>query len=345
MVNYIASAISKIENGQLKDIIVKNGGSGYRINFTPKTTILTPADTIGENATAEALVNGIKDITLIDGGQGYTAANPPIIIFDEPADPSGIPAKATVTVDDASGQVTAINVQSSGSGYDSIPSISFVNPGGAKISDSQIDADGSIVPGSITVVEGGLNYANPPVVYIDPPTEDAVNPISASAVTTLDDQGLLTALQSFLAVGDTLLRLDAELLTPLVHKILDVSVTGGKLTDIELLTGGSGYTDAPSVYIVDNRKDLSGNPIGGTGATSVATIFNGEITDKSILPVLVMDIPKLNLLQSLLRNHIYMQRVVTLVLVKLLDLLLHSHGENYKPSQFKNCKRGVSGVA
>ena len=133
-----ASAISKIENGQLKDIIVKNGGSGYRINFTPKTTILTPADTTGENATAEALVNGIKDITLIDGGQGYTAANPPIIIFDEPADPSGIPAKTTVTVDDASGQVTAINVQSSGSGYDSIPSISFVNPGGAKISDSQI---------------------------------------------------------------------------------------------------------------------------------------------------------------------------------------------------------------
>ena len=49
-----ASAISKIENGQLKDIIVKNGGSGYRINFTPKTTILTPADTTGENATAEA---------------------------------------------------------------------------------------------------------------------------------------------------------------------------------------------------------------------------------------------------------------------------------------------------
>ena len=132
----------------------------------------------------------LKDITLIDGGQGYTAANPPIIVFDESADPSAsIPAKATVTVDDVSGQVTAINVQSSGSGYDSIPSISFINPGGAKISNSQIDADGSIVPGSITVIENGLNYANPPVVYIDPPTEDAVNPISASAVTTLDDQG------------------------------------------------------------------------------------------------------------------------------------------------------------
>ena len=73
-----------------------------------------------------------------------------------------------------------------------------------------------------------------------------------------------------------------EIIDPIGAQILDVSVTGGKLTDIELLTGGSGYTDAPSVYIVDNRKDLSGNPIGGTGATAVATIFNGEITDINI---------------------------------------------------------------
>ena len=61
-----------------------------------------------------------------------------------------------------------------------------------------------------------------------------------------------------------------------------MSCTGGRVTNIELLTGGKGYTDAPSVYIVDNRKDTNGQPIGGTGATAVATIFNGEITDINI---------------------------------------------------------------
>ena len=49
-----------------------------------------------------------------------------------------------------------------------------------------------------------------------------------------------------------------------------------------MLTGGMGYTDPPSVYIVDDRKDAYGNPVGGQGAKAVATIFNGEITDINI---------------------------------------------------------------
>ena len=338
-----AVAISKVENGQVKDIIVKDGGSGYRINFTPKTTILTPADTSGENATAQALVNGVKDISLIDGGQGYTSTNPPLIVFDEPTDPSGEVAKATVTVDDTTGQVTGINVQSSGSGYDSIPSISFVNPGGAKISDSQIDADGSIVPGSITVTEGGLRYANPPAVYIDPPSEDAVNPISASAVATLDDFGRVNGITIISPGRGYTSAPRCRIIDPIGAQILDVSVTGGKLTNIELLTGGTGYTDAPSVYIVDNRKDLSGNPIGGTGATAVATIFNGEITDINITsfgdgysetepPTVFIAEPKAAAASC------------DVGFGEITGFTLHSHGKDYLPSQFKNCKRGVSGV-
>ena len=54
---------------------------------------------------------------------------------------SGVIAKATVVIDDATGQVSAIDVTSSGSGYDAIPSISFTNPSGAKISDATIDAE------------------------------------------------------------------------------------------------------------------------------------------------------------------------------------------------------------
>ena len=37
------------------------------------------------------------------------------------------------------------------------------------------------------------------------------------------------------------------------------------------------------VYIVDDRKDAYGNPVGGQGAKAVVTIFNGEITDINII--------------------------------------------------------------
>ena len=337
-----ASAIARVSDNKVTDLIVKEGGSGYRINFTPKTTILTPEGVTGKEATAEALINGIKNVQLIDGGQGYTSANPPIVVFDTPADPSGSIAKATVTIDDASGQVTGINVQSSGSGYDTIPSISFTNPQGATISDAQIDSDGKVIDGSITVLTKGLNYATPPIVYIDAP----VDPIGirASAVAVLDDQSRVASISMISPGRGYVTPPRCRIIDPIGAQILDVKVSGGKLTDIQLLTGGSGYNDAPSVYIVDNRKDLSDNPIGGTGATAVATIFNGEITDINITsfgdgysdtepPQVFIASPK----AAAASCDVGFQEIT--------GFTVHSHGSEYKPSQFKNCKRGVSGVS
>ena len=337
-----ASAIARVSDNKVTDLIVKEGGSGYRINFTPKTTILTPEGVTGKEATAEALINGIKNVQLIDGGQGYTSANPPIVVFDTPADPSGSIAKATVTIDDASGQVTGINVQSSGSGYDTIPSISFTNPQGATISDAQIDSDGKVIDGSITVLTKGLNYATPPIVYIDAP----VDPIGirASAVAVLDNQSRVASISMISPGRGYVTPPRCRIIDPIGAQILDVKVSGGKLTDIQLLTGGSGYNDAPSVYIVDNRKDLSDNPIGGTGATAVATIFNGEITDINITsfgdgysdtepPQVFIASPK----AAAASCDVGFQEIT--------GFTVHSHGSEYKPSQFKNCKRGVSGVS
>ena len=97
------------------------------------------------------------------------------------------------------------------------------------------------------------------------------------------------------------------------------------------------------MYIVDNRKDLSGNPIGGTGATAVATIFNGEITDINITsfgdgysetepPTVFIAEPKAAAASC------------DVGFGEITGFTLHSHGKDYLPSQFKNCKRGVSGV-
>ena len=62
-----------------------------------------------------------------------------------------------------------------------------------------------------------------------------------------------------------------------------MTVASGSVTNIEMLTGGQGYTDAPSVYIVDDRKDAYGNPLAAQGAEAIATIFNGEITDINVV--------------------------------------------------------------
>ena len=48
-----------------------------------------------------------------------------------------------------------------------------------------------------------------------------------------------------------------------------------------MLSGGSGYDDIPSVYIVDDRINDVGASIGGVGA-KVGAIFNGQITDINV---------------------------------------------------------------
>ena len=336
-----AVAVSKIEDGKLVDIVVKDFGSNYRINFTPKVTVLSPDGTDGKYGTAEALVNGIKDLKIINGGQGYTSLNPPVVVFDEPEDPSGVVASAFVTIDDVTGQVSDITVTSSGSGYETIPSVSFRNPAGAKISDSEINESGSIVEGSIVVLEGGADYSTPPTVYIDPPQDP--NAISASAEAVITD-GRVTAINIISPGRGYTTAPRCRIIDPIGAQILDVQVSGGKLINIELLTGGRGYTDPPSVYIVDNRKDLLGNPIGGTGATAVATIFNGEITDINITAFgdgySTTEPPTV-----FIASPLSAAAACTTGFGEITGFTIHNHGEGYLASQFINCKRAVSSVS
>ena len=335
-----AEAVVKVQNGEVEDIIVKNGGSGYRMSFSPKVTIASNLGT-GSDATAEALVNGIKNVSLLFSGQGYSANNPPLVEVDAPADPEGKTARITATVSDDIEGVVQLNVLSSGSGYDRIPSIKFTNPGGAIISGPTL-TDGRIDADSFTVVDRGSGYTTAPLVYIDPPTGS--NAIVASVMAHLDSDGRLDRIE-VLSGGqgyETVPR--AKIIDPVGAQILDVNVTGGRVTNIELLTGGKGYTDAPSVYIVDNRKDVANNPIGGTGATAVATIFNGEITDINITsfgegysdtepPKVFIAAPPAP------------EASCDVGFGEITGFTIHNAGSDYQPSAFVNCKRGVSAVS
>lgn len=58
----------------------------------------------------------------------------------------------------------------------------------------------------------------------------------------------------------------------LVDATADPVVMGGEISDISLLTGGSGYTVAPDVVITGT----------GIGATAVATVSGGVVTDVAV---------------------------------------------------------------
>ena len=333
-----ASAIARVsDSGQLDSILVKNGGKGYQLNFTPKITIISDS---GSGAAAKTLVNGIKDIRLINGGQGYTSYNPPIINITAPTDVNGSPATAEIEVDDTTGQVSDIRIVNSGSGYDFIPAITFINPTGASISDPQIDSEGRLVSESIEVLTGGAGYTNPPEVYIDPAPFDGID-AEAECIVAPSGEVISVTITNRGRGYTTPPR--ARIIQPVGAQVLDVTVANGSVTDIQLLTGGKGYTDAPSVYIVDNRKGLAGESIGGTGAKAVATIFNGEITDINIVSFgegySSENPPKVYIADPLAA-----QASCSIGFGEVTGFDILSAGENYQPSALVGCARGVSDI-
>ena len=254
--------------GNLTSIENSKSGSNYKFDYPPKVTINSDA---GYGGSATTLVNGLKSITLLNGGKGYSDTNPPAVELQAPTKEGAIPAQVTATV--TNGVVSAVNIVSSGSGYTFTPRVTFKQPGGAKL--GTVSVAGGSITGTISVTAGGSGYTTAPVVYVDEPT--GANPIKAALRANLTD-GVVTSI-SVLNAGqgyDTPPRV--AIIDPIGAQVLQTTVDGdGRITAIELLDGGSGYDDVPSVYIVDTRTSGA-----GSGASAVASIFNGKITDINI---------------------------------------------------------------
>lgn len=331
-----ASAVVSVgANGEVDRLIPKTGGDKYRLDFAPKVAIQSNN---GRGATAKSLVSGIKDINLIDGGQGYTSFNPPIAIVGFPGG-DGTLAKIDLTVDDTTGQVDSLTIMNSGSGYNFIPSITFINPGGATIGQPTIDSEGRVNIDSIEVLTMGLNYSNTPEIYIDPAPEGGIN---AQAISRINQDGQVYEVLITNRGRGYVTPPRVKIVEPIGAQVLDVTVASNSVTNIEMLTGGSGYTDAPSVYIVDDRKDSYGEPIGGTGATAVATIFNGEITDINITNFgegySESSPPKIYIAEPRAAR-----ASVSVGFSEITGYEMVENGEGYSPSAFLGVSRGVSG--
>ena len=265
------------DTGTLTSISSSSIGSGYRYEYPPQVTINHPT---GSGAAATALVNGIKDLTLLSGGKGYSTTNPPVVQVQAPTKAGSSQATISATVEN--GAVTALNVTNSGSGYTFTPRITFVQPGGAKLG-APVITNGQVT--SIPVTDGGFGYTTAPTVYIDEPTgTNAIKAALRANLTSEGKVGSITVLNAGQGYHDGAHQGHGggaaprvAIIDPVGAQVLETVVDGdGRVIRIDLLDGGSGFDDVPSVYIVDNRTN------GGTGATAVASIFNGQITDINI---------------------------------------------------------------
>ena len=317
------------DDGGITGVSVSNTGSGYRYDYPPAISVSSEN---GSGGSVTALINGLKDLSLLSGGLGYSDTNPPIVKIEAPTAPGSSIAQITATV--VNGSVVNLNLDNSGSGYTFTPRITFQQPGGAQTPELTI-VNGSIVNTTIAVTEGGSGYTTAPEVYIDEPT--GVNGIRANLEAVIENGvvvqiNVLNPGQGYETTPRT------AIIDPAGAQVLDVQVDGtGRVISIELLTGGDGYLDVPSVYIIDNREN------GGTGATAVASIFNGRITDINVTnfgtgysadnpPTIVIQSPP----QAVAAGSVGLNEVT--------GFNVDSPGEGYSKAQFLGAARGSSGI-
>ena len=196
-----------------------------------------------------------------------------------------------------------------------------------------------MVANSIEVTAFGQGYSNPPIVYIDPAPEGGIN---AQAVSRINQDGQVYEVLITNRGRGYLTPPRTRIIQPVGAQVLDVTVASGSVTNIEMLTGGQGYTDAPSVYIVDDRKDAYGEPIGGTGAEAIATIFNGEITDINVVNFgegySAEFPPKIYIAEPRAAR-----ASVDVGFDEVTGFDIIERGQGYSPSAFLGVSRGVSG--
>lgn len=144
----------------------------------------------GSGATAIGS-GGIDAIAIADGGSGYTM---PTVDFDLPERPDGTVPKAHAEID-ADGVVTAVVVDSPGTGYTSAPAVTIRN--GTQFAPINFPAGGgpatvtaTLALSAVNVVDFGTGYTGAPDVTITDPSGTG----TGADATALTDIGAITAI-------------------------------------------------------------------------------------------------------------------------------------------------------
>ena len=150
-------------SGQVKEVYIKDGGSGYPTSTTAINVVRDPTDTVfsGENFRDAVLrpvvVDGkITKVRILDPGTGYTKT-PTVVVTPV----INVDFRADIELQ-VGGPVSSITITNNGQNYRSNPSIEVVKGSGAS-GILNID-DGRIT--SASVVTGGSEYNSRPIVRV-----------------------------------------------------------------------------------------------------------------------------------------------------------------------------------
>src|SRR5574341_1426697 len=201
--------ISSTGTGAAADATIVKKGSVVAVTVdTPGAGYTAPVVTFSGNGGAAATAyGGVDQVTVTDGGLGYTF---PTVEFDLPDGPNGVQATGHAVMD-VNGTITAVVVDTPGSGYSFAPGVAIHNGtlfdpiAGATLA----TATTTLSISSIVLDAFGADYNQAPTVTIS----DSNGTGSGAAATAALDNGLISAI--------TLKKPGSGYLIPGIRKFVD----------------------------------------------------------------------------------------------------------------------------
>jgi hypothetical protein len=196
----------------VESVSVDNGGDGYS---SPPTVLIVSDGGYGSGASASSVIDGkVVSAVVYNPGFGFTSA--PRVEFISTDGGIGSGAAATASINQQTGELTAINITSPGAMYQKAPQIRLIG-GGAAAASAGVYA---LISGPVSRVDltaRGSDYRQPPLVFF---TGGGGSNASATATTASPGSG---------AAATTRIN--------------------GELIYCDVTEKGSGYTSTPSVLV------------------------------------------------------------------------------------------------
>jgi hypothetical protein len=245
--------------GSVGLIAISNPGSGY--SSAPTVTISSPNDANGVQATATATIvagsGGIRSIYVTTGGTGYAAV--PNVTIGAPNIPGGTQATAVCSI--SGGAVVAVSMIENGSGYTSIPSVTFSSGSAAA---TAVISTGGI--NSVNLTNAGSGYTNPPTVTFAGGGGSGANAISQIVTFKTGTVSILLNNGGSGYTSAPTVAISGANTTPATATAI---VLGNTVSSIVMTNPGAGYTTANVT-------------ISGGGATANATATAVVNTDEIV---------------------------------------------------------------
>jgi len=265
-----ATFAANVSNGSVSNIAKLNSGLGYP-NGIYQLTISPPAP-LKATFTATLASNSVGSISIDFGGYGYETGSYNLVIGQS----AGQPASAVAYAVD--GQIASVTITTGGSGYTSAPSVFLPAPKGV-IAQAQAVAFGDQIQ-SITITCAGSGYVptSIPAVTLSAPAKRviAVEPSNKiNNVTSGSTFKWAYGLAGSVTVGLSFSSPD-NLTTPTPASVPSAFIywQGGNTWKLQLISGGYGYTTAPTVihndaFVSDNLYNQEALVVSTRGTTTI----------------------------------------------------------------------------